>query len=250
MYYGFSSSRRCSRLGRSSRGVETHTNTRQLCWQSKRPHDVSFVFIRSISLWLKPNLTTCSGVGGLLWLPLIQLFGRAPLLFWLNTIGTVLTLGCCLVQNFAGYYGIRTLMGLCFSVNVTAGLAFIQDVYFLHEQARIIGLWTMTFLGSPYYAPLFGYFIIADTGNWRITYWMTFGLGCIIVTLCLLFLDETWYRRDIPQAEQPTRGGRLLRVIGVWQIRLGKKYFMSAVPAVRRLFRTVLKPIMIPVMAF
>ena len=191
-----------------------------------------------------------SGVGGLFWLPLVSVFGRAPVLFWVILTGTMFTLGCALTETFAGYYGCRALMGFTLTGGQTIGLAFIQDMYFFHQEARKIGVWTGVFLASPFFGPLFGYFITAKTNEWRPTYWMTFGLGCAILIAVLLFADETWYRRDIPREQQPERGSRLMRVIGVWQLRHRKHYFMPVSQAYRRMVILLAKPIIFPVLIF
>jgi len=177
-------------------------------------------------------------------------WGRAPVLFWVNLFGTAMALGCCLIKDFSGYYGTRAVMGFFFSGSLTVGLAFVQDMYFFHQQARKVGLWSMMLLVAPYCSPLFGYFILADTGKWRTIFWVIFALGCFILLLCLLFLDETWYRRDIDPAYQPPRGNRLLRVLGTWQLQPRPRYFMKPKQSLARLFATLAKPIVIPVMLY
>jgi MFS family permease len=141
-------------------------------------------------------------------------------------------------------------MGFTLTAGQTIGLAFIQDIFFFHQQARKIGVWTAMFLASPYCGPLFGYFIVAKTGDWRPTYWMTFGLGCGILIAILLFADETWYRRDIPREQQPDRGDRIMRILGVWQIRHRKSYFMPVSQAYRRTIILLAKPIITPLLIY
>lgn len=177
-------------------------------------------------------------------------WGRAPTLFWINFIGTGLTLGCALVENFDGYYAIRGLMGFFFSGGLTVGLACVQDSFFFHEQARKIGLWTAVLLIAPYCAPMFGYFILARTRYWRGTWWMIFGLGCVNLALCVAFLDETWYRRDIALSDQPARGSRLKRVLGIWQARLGRTYFLTPLNATKRLLAVLIHPVAFPVFLY
>ncbi|KAK5049899.1 hypothetical protein LTR84_004018 [Exophiala bonariae] len=190
------------------------------------------------------------GIGGLFWLPIMSSWGRAPVLFWVNFVGTCMTLGCCLVENFAGYYGTRAVMGFFFSGSLTVGLAFVQDMYFFHQQARKIGLWTMMLLVAPYTSPVFGYFILADTQKWRTIFWVTFALGSFVVMLSIFFLDETWYRRDIAPASQPSRGNRIFRVIGVWQLQTTPGYFIRPKESLVRLFATLMKPAVFLVMLY
>ena len=137
---------------------------------------------------------------------------------------------------------------------VTAG---IKDMFYYHEHARKIGIWVALFIISPYISPFLGNFILAGTGgnspiggDWRAVFWMVFGTCCLDLVLIVLFADETWYNRSIPPSQQPARGTRLLRVIGVWQIKNHKGYFRSLWTCVKRLFSVLIKPIIIPSMLY
>lgn len=183
-------------------------------------------------------------------MPFVYFWGRAPVLFWVTFIGTALTLGVPLVQSFSAFYALRALMGLFLSGSLTVGLAFIQDIFFLHEQARKIGVWFAIFTTCVYFSPMFGYYIMASTGSWRATFWMAFGLQAFVVLLIVLFIDETCYRRDIAPADQPPRGSRLLRLIGVWQIRVHRQYFATLASSFLRLLQILGKPVIIPMYLF
>lgn len=165
-------------------------------------------------------------------------------------IGAFLTLGTALVPTFAGYYGLRALMQFFLSGGQSIGLAFIQDMFFHHEIARKIGIWVAVFMLCPYVSPMFGYYIISATGSWRACFWMTLGLECLVLILVVLFVDETFYRRDIPLSEQPKRGARIARAFGVWQLRVHGDYFRTARFSILQLFKIVLKPIIVPLLLF
>ncbi|EXJ75011.1 uncharacterized protein A1O5_01707 [Cladophialophora psammophila CBS 110553] len=64
------------------------------------------------------------------------------------------------------------------------------------------------------------------------------------------FLDETWYRRDIQMSEQPDRGTRLSRILGVWQIRVHHHYFDSVRRSCMRIVTVAVKPIMVLVFIY
>jgi len=66
----------------------------------------------------------------------------------------------------------------------------------------------------------------------------------------VFFLDETMYRRDIPVEDQPRRGNRILRLLGVWQIQNHKGYFSTFRNSCQRLVLAFLKPIILLVMAY
>jgi MFS family permease len=141
-------------------------------------------------------------------------------------------------------------MGLTLTACQTIGLSFIKDMFFFHEHARKIGVWACLFLLAPYCGPLFGNFIIAGTGEWRNVFWVVFAVCCLDLALIVAFADETWYRRDIDISNQPNRGNRLSRLVGLWQIQNHKTYFLSVGAAVHRLFAVFIKPVMIPTMIY
>ena len=156
-----------------------------------------------------------------------------------------------LTTSFSVFYGFRALMGLTLTSFQVTGLACVKDMFYFHEHARKIGIWVALFIVSPYISPLFGNFILAGTdNNWRAVFWMVFGTCCLDLVLIVLFADETFYNRSIPRDQQPARGSRIMRVLGVWQIKNHRGYFSSFGLCARRLFTVLFNPIMIPVMVY
>jgi MFS family permease len=190
------------------------------------------------------------GVGVVFWIPLISVYGRAPVLFYTTLAGTLLTLGCILAPSFSVFYGLRTIQSFFFTALQTIGLAFIQDMFFFHEHAKKIGIWTSCFLVSPYVGPLFANFIVWGTDSWRAPYWMVFGLGCLVLILVVLFIDEPWYRRDIAPENQPPNGIRIFKVLGLWQLRNHNGYFLNLSTGYRRLTSVLIKPVIILIMIY
>jgi MFS family permease len=159
-------------------------------------------------------------------------------------------MGCAVAPNFTTFYALRALMGLFLTSGQVIGLSFIKDMFFFHQHARKIGIWATLFVLAPYLAPLFGNFIIAGTGDWRLIFWVVFAICMVDLTLIVLFADESWYRRDIPISDQPDRGVRLMRLVGIWQIKHHKAYFLTIGASLTRLFAVLGKPIVIPCMVY
>jgi hypothetical protein len=141
-------------------------------------------------------------------------------------------------------------MGFTFTAGQTIGLAFIQDMFFFHQHARKIGFWAAIHLMAPYTTPLLGNFIISGTENWRLVFWVVFALAAWNLLLVVLFIDECWYRRDIVESQQPSRGNRLTRLLGIWQWKKHHEYFLSPRLACLRVARIIIKPIILPVMFY
>lgn len=107
---------------------------------------------------------------------------------------------------------------------------FVKDMFFLHEHARKINIWSGFIVLSPYMGPLLCAFII-DTQIWQ---W-AFGVYSIETGLCLLaiifFVDETFYDRRAPEPDLIRSGSRWKRMLGIHQIKSGyiRNSFMDAV---------------------
>lgn len=183
-------------------------------------------------------------------IPPSYFWGRAPVLFWTTLAATLFTLGLCLTNDFNTFYLLRGLQGIFITTcNVTV-LCYIKDMFFFHEHARKIGIWIAIYFVSPYIGPMCGSFILANTGNWRNPFWLSFAFNVTCLVLIIAFVDESWYRRDIPIEEQPPKGSRISKLLGVWQIRHHKSYFLEILPSFSRLTIVVSKPIVLPMITY
>jgi predicted MFS family arabinose efflux permease len=66
--------------------------------------------------------------------------------------------------------------------------------------------------------PLLAAFI-TTTLDWPIPFWVYFAENVLCLTLIACFLQETYYDRTIPAEQQPPRGSRVNRLVGVAQWR-------------------------------
>lgn len=118
---------------------------------------------------------------------------------------------------------------------------FIKDMFFLHEQARKINIWSGSIILSPYLGPMFAAFI-TNTQVWQ---W-AFGLYSIETGLCLiaiiLFVEETYYDRKNIQPDLIPNAPRWKRMLGTQQRRSG---YMVNTPkdAIMRPITVIMKPV-------
>jgi len=100
---------------------------------------------------------------------------------------------------------------------------FIKDMFFFHQHARKVGIWYSIFITSPVFGPFVGNFIYGGLHKWQPIFWLVFAWSSFLITMMLIFGDESYYNRQIPVEEQPARPkgqiSRLLRLVGIWQIR-------------------------------
>lgn len=199
------------------------------------------------------NALMC-GISGIIWMPLLNSWGRIPVLFWSTFMGLFFTIGAVLAPNYKVHYAMRVLQGITASTGQTIGLAFIKDCFFFHEHARKIGIWYAIYICSPFLAPLFGNIIVGRTGNWHTIFWVCVAWAAWLICLILVFGDESYYNRAVPTGQQPQRKkgqyNRLMRVLGIWQIQHHKGYFATIFSSYIRLVAVFLKPIIPLTMIF
>jgi hypothetical protein len=105
---------------------------------------------------------------------------------------------------------------------------------------RKINIWAAFIILSPYFGPLIAAFIIS-TQKWPWPFWVyTIETGlCLVATI--LFVDKTYYDRRIPTAQQLPKKSRLLRIIGVEQMR-SRHQHNTFFQAMMRPVYVILKP--------
>jgi hypothetical protein len=64
--------------------------------------------------------------------------------------------------------------------------------------------------------PLLAAFM-TETLRWPVPFWVYFSMNILALALVICFLQETYYDRGIPADEQPARGNRLARLMGIAQ---------------------------------
>lgn len=198
-------------------------------------------------------LTSPRGTGAVCWIPTSYYWGRAPLLLWTNVAGTCFILGCALSTNFTMYYGFRGLQGFTLTCAQTIGVGIIKDMFFLHEQARKIGIYICIVLVAPSMGPQFANFMLAGLGVWRPAFWLSFAIGCFTILLMLFFYDETWYRREegLQKTFRQSHWGRsrIYRLLGLAQVcKANRPYFLTVKHAYLRMLLTVVRPVVVPTM--
>lgn len=185
------------------------------------------------------------GLSGLVWMPLLNSWGRMPVFFWSTVMGLFFTLGCALSPTYEIYYAMRVLQTINVTTGQTIGLAFIKDMFFFHEHARKIGLWYTVFIASPFCGPLFGNIMVGRLQDWPSIFWLTFALIGMLLVLIVTLADESYYNRSVPAERQPRRNAsqRIFRIVGFWQLRNHKGYFPNLAHSLKRLLTVFIKPI-------
>lgn len=163
------------------------------------------------------------GPGGLLAVSLCQRYGRAPVLFWSQTLSLVATIGATCATGYAGFTAARTLQGFFGAPPQVIGLSIIHDMFFLHERARKINIWACAFLIGPYLGPFISAFL-AEKESWQNVFAVLCGFYGFSVLAIVLLFDETLYDRDNPKKRAGGFGGRVMLLLGVtgWRESAGR----------------------------
>ncbi|EJT98923.1 MFS protein [Dacryopinax primogenitus] len=158
------------------------------------------------------------GAGGVFVTIFGAYFGRLPTLFWFLVMAFWTAAWCAGSNTFNEFMAARILNGFFSTVAQGGGLMFLKDLFFFHEHARKINIWSSFIILSPYFGPLIAAFII-NTVSWEIPFWVFTAMTGFALIMVILFADETYYNRHIPLSKQPPRTSRLMRLIGVEQMR-------------------------------
>jgi len=158
------------------------------------------------------------GVGGLVTVWLSAYFGRLPILFWFQCFSAGTAAWAAAAQSFESYMAARILNGFFCVAAAGGGLMWINDTFFFHQRPKTINVWSTAIILSPFLGPQFMAAILS-VSTWRAGLWLAFGIIALGLVLTVLFGDETFYPRHLMRDQIPQRKSRLLRLVGVEQIR-------------------------------
>jgi MFS family permease len=106
------------------------------------------------------------GVGSVVLSPTAILYGKRPV-YLVSAICFILTsVWCALSPNFASLVTARVFQGIAVSAVECLPSATVAEIYFLHEKAYRLGIYTLLLLGGKNLVPLVSAVIIQSLG-WR-----------------------------------------------------------------------------------
>jgi predicted MFS family arabinose efflux permease len=68
------------------------------------------------------------GPGGLLAVPLVQRFGRLPVLFWSQLLSAIVVMAAAVSPNYAYFTAFRTIQGFVNTAPQVIGLSIVHDL--------------------------------------------------------------------------------------------------------------------------
>jgi MFS family permease len=142
------------------------------------------------------------GVGSVIMSPTAILYGKRPVYLLGAMLFIISAVWCALSPNYPSLVVARVFQGIAVSPVECLPSATIAEIYFLHERAYRVGIYTLLLLGGKNLIPLVSAAIIGNLG-WRWVFWIV----AIIVGACLVllffFAPETfWDRTPRPRARK------------------------------------------------
>ncbi|KAE8349469.1 major facilitator superfamily domain-containing protein [Aspergillus coremiiformis] len=142
------------------------------------------------------------GVGSVIMSPTAILYGKRPVYLLGATLFVISAIWCALSPNYASLVVARVFQGIAVSTVECLPSATIAEIYFLHERAYRVGIYTLLLLGGKNLIPLVSAAIIGNLG-WRWVFWIVAIVvgGCLV--LLFFFVPETiWDRTPRPRARK------------------------------------------------
>ncbi|OQU95323.1 hypothetical protein CLAIMM_01548 [Cladophialophora immunda] len=144
------------------------------------------------------------GVGSVVFSPTAILFGKRPVYLASAVMFILTSTWCALAPSYAQLATARVFQGISVSPVECLPSATIAEIFFLHERAFRVGIYTLLLLGGKNLVPLVSAVIINAKG-WRWVFWVVTiaaGFGLLIL---FLFVPETfWDRTPRPKSRRPT----------------------------------------------
>lgn len=143
------------------------------------------------------------GVGSVIASPTAIAFGKRPVYLVAALLFLLTSIWCALSPNYASLCVARVIQGMAVSPVECLPSATIAEIFFLHERAYRLGVYTLLLLGGKNLIPLVSAAIVQSLG-WRWIFWIV----AIVVGGCwfLLFFfvpESFWARNPVPH--QPHR---------------------------------------------
>ncbi|OJJ61242.1 hypothetical protein ASPSYDRAFT_809989 [Aspergillus sydowii CBS 593.65] len=151
------------------------------------------------------------GIGSVIMSPTAILWGKRPVYILGASLFIISAVWCALSPNYASLVLARIFQGIAVSPVECLPSATIAEIYFLHERAYRVGIYTLLLLGGKNLVPLVSAAIIGSL-SWRWVFWIV----AIIVGACLVtiffFLPETFWDRT-PRPRRHRRRPDLYRSV-------------------------------------
>jgi MFS family permease len=110
------------------------------------------------------------GIGSVIFSPTAILYGKRPVYLGSAILFILTSVWCALSPNYSSLVVARILQGISVSPVECLPSATVAEIFFLHERAYRLGIYTLLLLGGKNLVPLVSAVIIQELG-WRWVFW-------------------------------------------------------------------------------
>ena len=110
------------------------------------------------------------GLGSVIASPTAILFGKRPVYLVANIVFLLTSVWCALSPNYPSLVIARIVQGMAVSPVECLPSATVAEIFFLHERAYRLGIYTLLLLGGKNLIPLVSAVIIQSL-SWRWVFW-------------------------------------------------------------------------------
>ncbi|KAF2868040.1 major facilitator superfamily domain-containing protein [Massariosphaeria phaeospora] len=142
------------------------------------------------------------GLGSVVASPTAILWGKRPVYLGAIILFLISSIWCAVSPNYISLLIARIVQGFAVSPVECLPSATVAEIFFLHERAYRLGIYTLLLLGGKNLIPLVSAAIVQSLG-WRWVFWIVAIVvaGCFV--LIFMFVPETfWDRTPEPKKHQ------------------------------------------------
>ncbi|KAL1859693.1 hypothetical protein Daus18300_009412 [Diaporthe australafricana] len=152
------------------------------------------------------------GLGSIIASPTAILWGKRPVYLAGAVLFVITSVWCALSPNYPSLIVARIMQGVSVSPVECLPSATVAEIFFLHERAFRLGIYTLLLLGGKNLIPLVSAVIIQAL-SWRWVFWIVALVAAFCGLLLFLFVPETfWERVPHPRTRAPSRPGLFTRM--------------------------------------
>ncbi|TVY80388.1 putative MFS-type transporter [Lachnellula suecica] len=153
------------------------------------------------------------GVGSVIASPTAILYGKRPVYLVSAILFVVTSVWCALSPNYSSLVVARVIQGIAISPVECLPSATIAEIFFLHERAYRIGIYTLLLLSGKNLVPLVSAAIIQSL-SWRWVFWIISMIVGFLGVLLFFFLPESfWDRTPRPKSRKSSKNVSKLSIL-------------------------------------
>ncbi|KAM0718259.1 hypothetical protein Q7P37_006591 [Cladosporium fusiforme] len=152
------------------------------------------------------------GAFNFFWVPLANYLGKRPVFVFASLLLSLCYLWGAVANSFESLLWSNIIAAFAGSSTEALGASIVNDLYFLHERASLMGIYMNFISGGNTIGPLICGFIAQNVG-WRWHKWLAFILTALNFLAVLLTCPETRYDRSESVVGVPSTSGSSTSVI-------------------------------------